>query len=78
VTQLQDTAVHLQMARINDLLNQLDSEVSALPLASGEAHAHLQGSLFRFRSAFHGVEPVKEGGAVVLVNGPQRTVEVTK
>ena len=78
MTQLKDTAVHPQLSTINDLLNELDTQVSALPLASGEAHAHLQGSLFRFRAAFNGLELVKSGPACTIVNGLPTYLEVTE
>ena len=77
VTQLRDTTPHPGMARINELLAQLETEIAALPLAYGEEHAKLQGAFHRFRAAFNGVVPVKQGRAVVLVDGLQRYAEVT-
>jgi hypothetical protein len=65
------------MARITDLLAQLEAEIAALPLASGEAHSHLQGAFWRFKASFNSIEPIREGRAVILVGGLQRYVEVS-
>ena len=83
-TELQDTTQHSAMARITDLLAQLEAEIAALPLAiaalplaSGEAHSHLQGAFWRFKASFNSIEPIREGRAVILVGGLQRYVEVS-